>query len=73
MNTNVASKPTILQFVLNPYPEKKSRFHMTIDSTPIAEWLKNLARIIEKAAKKIIAPKKNTDRSIKLNTILIEK
>jgi hypothetical protein len=37
-------------------PEKKNRFRLNIDSTPITEWFKNLVLIIEKAAKKIVLP-----------------
>lgn len=32
--------------------------HLTINGTIIAEWFKNLARIIEKTAKKMIVPRK---------------
>lgn len=49
---------------IEPDPEKKNRLHLTINGTAIAEWIKSLARIIEKAAKKIIAPKKGTGRSM---------
>ena len=49
---------------IEPDPEKKNRFRLNIDGTPIAEWVKNIVRIIEKAAKKIVAPKKNTGRKM---------
>ena len=41
-------------------PEKKNRFRLNIDGTPITEWFKNLARTVQKAARTIITPKKNT-------------
>ena len=45
-------------------PEKKNRLRLIIDSIPIGEWFKSLARIIEKAARKMTPPKKSTGRSI---------
>lgn len=41
-------------------PEKKNRLRLTINGTVIFEWFKNLPRIVEKAAKKMIVPKKST-------------
>ena len=45
---------------IEPDPEKKNRFRLNIDGTPITEWFKNLARTVQKAARTIITPKKNT-------------
>lgn len=49
---------------LEPDPDKHGKFRLTIDGTTIAEWFKNLARIIEKTTRNIITPKKNTGRKI---------
>lgn len=44
--------------------KNSNRLHLTINGTIIAEWFRNLARMVEKAARTIIAPKKSTGRSM---------
>ncbi len=49
---------------IEPDPEKKNRFRLNIDGTPIADWFRNIARTVQKASRTIIIPKKKTGKGI---------